>query len=245
MSFLSGSAPSFVAGDSYSFTANQVSAPTGLLIPDSSSWAWPDATATITLTMPASRAITALALLHTLPTGTAIAVDYWDADTAVFKPLTWASGVVREYLHMVTGASISTTKIRIIADNPGAVRWLWAGVPFQPDYSASLRLRKQYDMVRAKQAGSAVMLGEGTGATLAWDFLSVDDADSLLDMIRYVKVNGDQPVVLIPQHLHPEEWAVCRLADDGIEINDLLEYQPDDVSKRILSGTMELTPEWR
>ena len=244
-SFLSGSAPSFVAGDSYSFRADQKSSAARMLIPDVSVWSWPDATATVTLTMPAARPIAALSLVHSLPAGTAIAVDYWDDTTSAFKVLSWAGGVVRDYLHIVTGAAVTTTKIRIITDSPGAIRWLWAGVPFQPVYSGSLRLRKQYDMLRAKQSGSAVLLGEGTGATLAWDILDEDDADRLLSLVRSVKTAGDQPVILIPQHLHPEEAVVCRLADDGIEISDILDYQPDNTSHRILSASMELTPEWR
>jgi len=242
--FLSGSAPSFVAGDSYSFRANQNSAATGLLSPDAFNWSWPDTSATITLTMPETRPISHLSLLHSLPAGTAIAVDY-STDGTTFVPLLWASGVVRDYLHIVNGETVTAKSIRITADTVGSIRWLWAGVPFQPYYSASLRIRKQYDMIRAKQSGSSVMVGEGTGATLVWDFLSLEDADSLLNMVRYTKANGDQPVIIIPQFLHPEEWAIGRLADDGIEINDLMEYQPDNIENRILSGSMEVTPEWR
>lgn len=245
VSFLAGAAPSFFAGDSYSFRADQTSAATGLLKPDNGMWSWPAATGTITLTMPEARSVSHLAVLHSLSADTALAVDYWDTPTGAFKPLVWASGVVRDYLHVVTGASITTTAIRITADNPGAIRWLWAGVPFQPLHSAAVRIRNMFDLSRAKQAGSASVMGRGQGATIDWSVMEPADADKLLDMVTYIKTNGDLPVVFIPQLLHPEEAICCRLADDGLELTDIFEFQPDDTNKRVLSASMELTPEWR
>ena len=248
VSFLAGSAPSFVTGDSYNFRANQPAAATGLLTPNAAKWQWEASTATITFTLTAGSTFDNLSLLHDLPTGTAIAVDYWDADAVpdpAFKPLAWASGVLRSYLHVTTGTAVTTTIIRIAVDHPGSIRWLWAGRALQPQYSAGLRIRKQFDVARAKQAGSASLLGQGEGATLVWDVLTPDDADDLIDLVYHIKTNGDEPCILIPQHLHPQEAIICRLAEDGIELTDIFEYQPDDTSKRILSGSMEMTPEWR
>lgn len=244
VSFQPGQAPSFVAADSFSFRAGQPAAATGLATPGAVSWRWTASSATLTATLPAAAPVSALALLHGLPAGSAIAVDT-SADGTSFTPLAWASGVVRDYLHVTSGPPVTAKALRVTVDHPGAIRWLWAGAPFQPEYSAALRIRRLFDVTRAKQAGASALLGQGEGATLAWDVLTPDDADGLMSLVRHVKTNGDQPVILIPQHLHPEEAIACRLADDGIELTDIFDYQPDDTTHRLLSATMELSPEWR
>lgn len=243
-SFTPGQAPSFIAGDSFSFHAAQPAAAIGLLAPGAAAWSWPTATATLTITLPVAKQINTLSILHSLPAGAAIAVEY-SADGTTFAPLAWASGVVRNYLHASSGASVTAKAIRLTVDHPGSIRWVWAGVPFQPEHSAALRIRRMFDVSRSKQAGAAALLGQGEGATIMWDVLTPADADGLIDMVRHIKNNGDQPVILIPQHLHPEEAITVRLAADDIELTDVFEYQPDDVSNRLLSASMELTPEWR
>jgi len=88
------------------------------------------------------------------------------------------------------------------------------------------------------------MLGEGTGASVEWDVLTPDDADTLKTMVRGVKTGGDETIIMIPQRNHPEEAFLCRIDNDSLELDDVLEFQPDDISHRIISAGLELTPEW-
>lgn len=242
--FVSGEAPSFVAGDYYSYLVNQVNAASGVLIPDANKWRWLTDGAVITFSLPEPRAVTHLAILHDLPADTAVLVE-WSAGSADFTGLAWATGLLRDSLHVVCGTEVYADKIRITVSGAGAIRWIWAGTPLQPYFSAELRLIKQFDMARAKSAGSAVMLASGTAANISWDTIRESDALAVAGMVHYVKSRGDEPVILIPHHLHPEEAVAVRVADDALELVDLLAYQPDDTTQRIYSASMELAPEWK
>jgi hypothetical protein len=245
-SFLSGPAPSFVASDLYQFRALQEAAATGALTPAVGGWQWETGTATITMTWATDRDITALAITHELPAVATVTAEITE-NGSTWIPLSWMATAVtlRDRLHLTSGALVSALGLRLTFSHPGQIRWIWAGEPFQPDDTAVLRLRHLYDMTRAKVAGSAALLAEGTGATMEWDNLSPDDAATLAALVRSQKTGGDLPLILVPHFLHPSEAFLCRIGGDEFEIADEYNYEPDDTANRMLSASLELDPEWR
>jgi hypothetical protein len=246
VSFLAGQAPSFVTGDLYRFRALQESAPAEALTPAAGRWQWDAGAATITMTWATARKIAALAVVHELPSGATVTAEITE-DGTTWIPLPWMTTAVtlRDWLHLASGADTEIKGLRLTFSPPGAVRWIWAGVPFQPQYNASLRLRHLYDLTRARVAGASALLAEGAGASMDWRVLSLADAAKLAALVRSQKGGGDLPLILVPHMLHPDEAFLCRIDDDEFEVTDEYNYEPDDTAHRLLSASLELVPEWR
>lgn len=245
VSFLAGAAPSFAAGDLYQFRALQDAAPAKALTPDACAWQWAAGAATITLAWSAAAGISTLALVHELP-ATATVTAETTADGETWTALAWLTGVtLQSHLHVAAGVAVEAVGLRLTFSQPGAVRWIWAGEPFQPDVNAAMQLRHVYDMARAQVSGAAALLAEGTGASLEWNMLSPSSASRLAAMVRGQKLLGDAALVFVPHGLHLTEAYLCRIDNDTFEINDDCNYEPDDTTHRSLSASLELVPEWR
>jgi len=245
VSFLAGAAPSFAAGDLYQFRALQDAAPAKVLTPDACAWQWAAGAATITLAWSAAAGISTLAIVHELPSTATVSAEI-TADGEAWTALPWFTGVtLRSPLHVAAGVAVEAVGLRLTFSQPGAVRWIWAGEPFQPDVNAAMQLRHVYDMARAQVSGAAALLAEGTGASLEWNMLSPSSASRLATMVRGQKLLGDAALVFIPHGLHLAEAYLCRIDNDTFEINDDCNYEPDDTTHRSLSASLELVPEWR
>jgi hypothetical protein len=246
-SFIPGPAPSFFDGDLYQFEALQEAAATVALAPGQTNWKWPSGAGIITLLSASAVDITALAITHELPAGATCTAEIsvngttWGALPGLASPF-----ALRADLHLVTGISLAIKGLRLTFSAPGdGVRWIWAGVPFNPQYNAALKLRHLFDMTRAQTSGAGALLAEGTGASMSWEVLSLADAAKLAAIVRAQKVAGDIPLILVPHMLHPEEAFLCKIDNDAVEITDEFNYEPDDTANRLLSASLELTPEWR
>jgi len=123
--------------------------------------------------------------------------------------------------------------------------WLYAGVPLGTSHHPeTLRVSRGYALTRgggANPRGS--YLGRGQGGEIAWkDWLTQADLDALLAVIDDAKAAGDAPVVVLPHVLHPADAMLARIDGDRVEIEDLLEFQPNDSARRRLSLTLPLAP---
>jgi len=244
-SFIPGASPSFVAGDSFSFHVNQHNAISNIVAPTAGSWSWDSTNGEATIVLSGAKSFTAIALSYTLPAGLAIVTQY-SLNSVDFAVLDWATGLTADGLTVFTGELVEdVTALKLSISGAGSVNWLWVGTPYQPELAAELVLRKQYDMAKSKQGGSAVKLAEGQGASVKWDMMMPDDVVGLVSLVSHIKNNGDEPLIMIPQHLHPEEAFLCRLSTDGFELSDVHHFQPNDRTQRIVTAALELTPEWK
>jgi hypothetical protein len=245
-SFLPGPAPSFYDGDLYQFQALQEASATAALAPGQTNWQWPSGAGVITILSDTPQNITALAITHELPAGATCTVEI-SANGSTWGACPWFTGAftLRDNLHLAEGVQLAIRGLRLTFSAPGSgVRWIWAGTPFQPQYNAALKLRRQFDMTRARTSGAAALLAEGTGASMAWEVLSLSDAAKLAAIVRAQKIAGDIPLILVPHILHPEEAILCKIDNDNFEITDEFNYEPDNSAGRLLSASLELTPEW-
>jgi hypothetical protein len=247
VSFLPGPAPSFFDGDLYQFTALQEAAATVALAPGQTNWKWPSGAGIITLLSATAYDITALAITHELPAGATCTAEI-SVNGTTWAACPWFTGAfaLRENMHLAGGEQLAIKGLRLTFSAPGdGVRWIWVGVPFNSQYNAALKLRHLYDMTRARTSGAGALLAEGTGASMAWEVLSLSDAAKLAAIVRAQKIAGDIPLLLVPHILHPEEAFLCKIDNDSFEITDEFNYEPNDTANRLLSASLELTPEWR
>ena len=57
----------------------------------------------------------------------------YSADGETWTALAWLTAVtLRAHLHVAAGAAVEAVGLRLTFSKPGAVRWIWAGEPFQP-----------------------------------------------------------------------------------------------------------------
>jgi hypothetical protein len=182
--------------------------------------------------------VSALCLVHTLPAGTQISFGSPLFGLDHFH--TGSTGI--EYLEG-TSQTISDLVLTIAA--AGTIAWLWLGNPLTTGLAPdSIELRRQWDMLRGNKSNyGSIYLAQGYAGKISWqNFISKSEFDAHIDMIDAVKRAGDEPVVFIPHYLHPEEAFICRIEADQVDAVDLMQFQPDDSSKRLMSLSIPFTP---
>jgi hypothetical protein len=236
--FTPGTSPSCVPGDFFSFAIRQPSSPVNITTPiNDRAWSFSaGAIAHITPSTPVSAS--ALCLIHTMPPGSLIAFGSPLFGSASIT--TGASGI--EYIE---GASQVVAQIVLTLSAAGSIVYLWMGEPLTTDLAPdSIEIRRQWDMVRgAKSNYGAVYLAQGYAGKISWqNFISKAEFDAHIAMIDHVKQNGDEPIVFIPHHIHPEEAFLCRVETDQVDMMDMMQYHPDNSSNRIMSLSIPFTP---
>lgn len=248
--FTPGAAPSFAAGDLYSFRADQPNAPSHLTVPAEDRWAWSGTGATLTADLGTLTAIDALAIArHTLPPGATVTVE-GSADGGTTWPLsqalTWREGVMAAML--ATPWSADRVRLVVTGATGAAIGWWWAGAALALTHSAdTCDLRYVYAMDRAGNGINlgALYLGRGLTGTLGWDtFLYQADLDALRALIDHVKQAGDEPFVFIPNAALPAEASLVRLDTDDLEVSDFFGFENESTArhmtaKLVLSAVIE------
>lgn len=240
--FSDGKAPSFVSGDRYLFQARQPNSPNHVKTADETTWCWPSAAASLTLTF-AAATVTCVGLLrHALPAGATASITLYGAGGVLLGTtvLPVRSGPMLAFLAAPVVAVSAT--VTITNAMGGAVGWVYIGDPWAATYSANqCTLRRVYAMERdASVNPRGAYLGAGRGGELVWEnwFLD-DDWLSLLAMIDRCKADGDRPVVVTPNLVDTHEAALVRLATDDIARSD--EYRFQDPDFRQMSLTLPFT----
>jgi hypothetical protein len=242
--FQSGAAPAFVYGDTYSYTVRQPNAPDHTQSAHGEAWQWSGTGATLTLTWASDQTISMVGLLrHGLvsPATISIALKNSGGTTLATIAPTVAAGPILTALT----APLTTVRSMVVtvASATGmSLGWVYAGVPFVAPYDAKMTWRRSYAMDRPNGINPrAAYLGAGRAGELAWeDFLSQEAADTLLAMIDDCKMDGDAPIVVVPQILFPQDAILARIDTDAVDLSDWYEFQPDDRTRRALSLTLPL-----
>ncbi|MBK8132641.1 MAG: hypothetical protein IPK48_07960 [Gammaproteobacteria bacterium] len=242
--FQSGAAPSFVYGDTYSYTVRQPNAPDHTQSAHGEEWKWSGTGATLTATWASDQTVSVVGLLRhglTSPATVSIALKNSGGTTLATIAPTVAAGPILTALTspLTTVRSMVVTVASAIGMSLG---WVYAGVPFVAPYDAKMTWRRSYAMDRPNGINPrAAYLGAGRAGELAWeDFLSQEAADTLLAMIDDCKADGDAPIVIVPQILFPQDAILARIDTDAVDLSDWYEFQPDDRTRRALSLTLPL-----
>ena len=241
--FDAGAAPSFVPGDAYGYAVHQPWAASHVRDAQATAWGWAGAAASMTLDLGAVQTVGALALArYSLPAGAAVTAELSDDGVAWGAPL--ALDVSRAVGVRLLGLQARFVRVNVAGAPGGSIGWVWVGEPLATEHHASSCQRRRRWAVRRSDGVNAAGLyaGAGDGWLLGWqNALRDGDADALLERVNWAQVH-DEPLVLLPHHLHPEDAALVRCGADALELSDVHEYQPDDAGRRLLSATLELEP---
>ena len=249
--FAPGAAPSFVGGDAYSFAVYQPNAASHVQNALASVWAWDGASATMTLDFGAATTIEVLALArYSLPPGATATVQMSSDGTAWtdFGALDLSGLIAVQTFDPPISASY--LRVTLASATGGSIGGLWAGVPLATTYSASTcQPTRRWAVQRGQGVNAAALYsGAGVGWAVEWNidselggFLTNAEASALLGVVDWSQQH-DEPLIFVPHHLHPQDAALVRPADDAIEVTDAMEYQPNSTSHRKLGARLTLDP---
>lgn len=233
--FTTGAAPSFAAGDLYSFRALQPAALSNVVTPDVEAWRWIGSTATLTADLGGSQAIDCAAIaFHTLPAGASVTL-HGSVDGVVWawsESIPWRAGVMAR---LFAEKSAAWLKIEIANAADGTIGWAWAGQALATDMSAECQLRRDYAVERGAGINpSAAFLGATRSGDIEWQQGVLKDSDmtGLLAMLDHLKTNDDEPMILIPQSTRPAEAWPVRVVQDEIDMPEDGGYQPNAGNER-------------
>jgi hypothetical protein len=230
LQFYTSAAPSFVAGDTFPFTALQPYAVSNCQKPGPERWQWSGSSASLVVDLGSVVQLTALALAyHTLPIGSVVSVDGGTAPGVYTwnEPLSYQADVMSS---IPTGRSARYIRLNISAATGGAIGWFWAGDALSTEYSAEVKQRRAYKLDRGAGLNpSSVFHGAARSGDLNWTEGSLSDADVtlLFEMLDYCKLNDDEPVIIYPQYTRPTESILATLLSDDVELPEVWDYAPN------------------
>lgn len=249
--FEPGAAPSFVAADAYSFAVYQPNAASHVKNATASAWGWAGATASTTVDFGSATAIGMLALArYSLPPGATATVQLSDDGT------TWGTAQALDVSGLIAlhtfapGTTAHAVRVNVASATGGSIGWLWVGEPLATTYSATTcQPTRRWAVQRGQGVNAAALYsGAGVGWGVEWDingqlggYITQTEASALLGLVDWAQQH-DEPLIFVPHHLHPQDAALVRPADDAIEVTDAMEYQPNDTGHRKLQARLTLDP---
>lgn len=249
--FEPGAAPSFVAADAYSFAVYQPNAASHVKNATASAWGWAGATASTTVDFGAATAIGMLALArYSLPPGATATVQLSDDGT------TWGTAQALDVSGLIAlhtfaaGTTARAVRVNVASAPGGSIGWLWVGEPLATTFSATTcQPTRRWAVQRGQGVNAAALYsGAGVGWGVEWDingqlggYITQTEASALLGLVDWAQ-QRDEPLIFVPHHLHPQDAALVRPADDAIEVTDAMEYQPNDTGHRKLQARLTLDP---
>jgi hypothetical protein len=230
--FTEGNCPSFVAGDTISYTALQPYAVGQAATPDDQVFAWTGSGTVITATVTGTVDAIMLAR-HTLPSGSTVNVQ---DGASLNQNITWSAGPM--VLLLDTPLTNPTLTITVTATD-AEIGWLWAGEILSTDRDPVHSRSRRYDMTRGAGINpSAGLNGRGRGYRLDYQGLSAAEFDDLVDQFEDLKADGDAPLCLVIGDADAAD--LVRLPDE-IDYDDFLHWA-EGASDRAISLTVECAP---
>lgn len=250
--FVAGAAPSFSAGDTYSFRALQPWAASNIRTPTPSRWQWADESPGVTLEIDlgSTQAVDAVALArHTIPEGatitlqggTIIGVFAWS------EAVTWRADVIAQPLSQARSARY--LRLTLVDADGGGIGWLWAGTMLATELSADVSMRRAYRVQRSEgplnEGGNTLAKTVSGEVTWTEAALSQADFDAIVALIDHVKDNDDEPFIVVPHVDRPEEAMLVRVVQDEVDFAELSSHNRNQGSARRYGGTLPLAGVWR
>lgn len=227
-----GPAPSFLAGDSWSYKAVATHGLDRLRQPrPGQAFAWTASSVVLDIDLGSVQPVPLLLLaLHTLPEYASVMVSGGDAAVGEWVTTPAVRPVLFDY-----SASRTARYLRLsITGTPdgGSIGWLYAGAGWEPTVGPSeLTLIRKYDLLRGQGLNPAALYrGRGTGGRWAWDIdqgggLLPDNAATLLALVDHSAQQGAEPVALIADVRQPASGALAIIDADEVVLTDTSQWQ--------------------
>lgn len=239
--FTPGAAPSFVAGDLFSFTLDQPAAPSHAALPDAEAWRWTGPDATLTASFSTAQPVQSIAtVLRDLPDAAQVFAQVSpDGITWLAEQPMPRNGHIA-VLTLAAELAVQSVRLRLSGAEGAAVAWFWAGVPRTTEYAATVSLRRQWATTQGDALNpSSLYAGSGMGGSVVWDVLSDADLRALLALLDDNQQHG-YPLLFLPHVLHPTDAALVRVDASAIDLVDEFAWQPDQAAQRLLKLTLPL-----
>jgi hypothetical protein len=237
LSFATGVSPSFRPADLFKFQALQPYSPNNVRRPTPLVWRWEGASATLNIDFGSVKTISAVALLHKLPVGANVTITDVPATWSVVFAVTVPNVLMADFVALTASQVVVT-----ITNAPdGAIDWLWIGDALTTEYSAEVAWARDYRIEHGAGFNpGGLYLGKAGTGEVKWNELVEADRIKIEAMLDHIKMNGDEPMILFPQRLRPNEAMFARVVPDEIDLVDEFTYQPDDGAARRYSLTLPL-----
>jgi hypothetical protein len=228
--FNPGVAPSWVAGDRWSFLAEAINGPARALQPTDDALSWTGSTS-ITIT-PAAGAVDGMLVAdHTIPADATITLQSSNdafATVASSQSVTWAKR------HIWLPITSPHTAYRLVINRGGSIRWLWLGDALQPSIPTG---RPELGALVRRYQLPGIGRRLASGGTVRHEALTQAAVDDLVDALGWA---CEQDRRLIGILISDTEAAIVRVPDDPIEVEDLFTHQPTDINARRLTVSVDL-----
>jgi hypothetical protein len=228
--FAPGVAPSWVAGDRWSFLVESINGPVQALQPTDAALSWTGSTA-ITITPAAGEFDGLLIADHKIPADATITLEGSDNGFATVlstQPIDWRAR------HIWVPLASPRLAYRLLVDRGGSIRWLWLGNPQQPVLPTGKA--ELGALVRRFQL-PAIGRRLASAATVRHEAVTQAAADDLVDGLAWACDADRRLLGILISDVEP---AIVRLPDDPIEVTDLFAHQPTDVNARRLALSVDL-----
>lgn len=230
--FTGGAAPSWAAGDRWSFAAEATYGIDNIRTPVDGEFEWTGST-TITVT-PTDGSIVGVAIVnHQIQSDATITLQGSDDDfgtTPLSKIIPWRAGDIW------LAVTADRAKYRLQIDRGGSIRWLYLGESTQP---GMVNGGVERGTVTKHRRPPGVGQRAGMSADVEHTALSQAGVDALLAMVDHACSNDDRLIGFVPNDARPEVYSV-RVQGDPIDLTDALGYQPDDIDDSLQSCTIKL-----
>jgi hypothetical protein len=217
--FSGGVAPSWAAGDRWSYRAEATYGAVQMRTPLDGEFEWTGSTV-IAL---AGGAINGIGLYrHRIPEGATITLEGSD-DSFSTSPLSVTIPWRRDNLWY--GVTANYADYRISIDTSGAIRWLYVG----PGTKLQIRTgaNEVGRLVKRPRLTTALAPG-GLGATISHEWLpEALGTDALLAVLNHAAELNDGLFAIIPND-GKAETGLVRYESDSLDIAELSDYQPSD-----------------
>lgn len=230
--FQGGTAPSWVAGDRWSFAAEATFGGDQMRTPLPGEFAWTGSTQIDVVPSPDTAIKGVLIATHTIPSDAVITLLGSDdnfATTPLNEVLTWHRD------HIWFAVTADRDKYRITIDKGGSIRWLYLGETTQPTIRSGAadlgRLTK-----RRRIAG--VTQRSGLSATVEHTFLTEYAVDDLFGMFDHAGEFNDRLFAIVPND-DRSEVGMVRIGE-VIEVPEIFGFQPRDPAHWLQSMTLQL-----
>lgn len=231
--FQPGAAPSWVAGDVWSFMVEAVNGPDKLRQPTNRRASWHTSTE---LVIDPGMALVADGIFigeHTIPSSATITLQGSDDDfstTPLNQNIPWKA---RNIYAAIEGGYL---KYKLIINQPGSIRWVWLGVP-----TRMLMIDGIED--RGTLTKSWSLPGNGRPQALIPEvdhtFVAEDSVEALLALLNHA-VEFDARMFGFVPHPSGQDASIVAWSGPSLEVKEVFDYQPENPDDRYHEFTLKM-----
>lgn len=239
--FISGSSPSFVLDDIYSYEIQQPFSYEAIKAPSYNSYSWNGSGTTLDIDFGSTKSVSCVSIgNHTLPSTATITLELYNASAVkvLTKSLTWTEAVI---LSCFDSISAKTAKIILANASSSSIGWVFLGTETSFTYDASnVRLNLIFDKSYNRGESGEISWEVGSGS-----FLTNDDYIKLKEKITYLKENYNQPCVFVPNKAFPEFSRLVSIDSDEISFSEYNNFCIRNQDERKISASIPFKAVYR